>query len=602
MEAGRKALLLAAVFVLCTVFPSLPISGVRAEGEAVTLTPRCSEGVTITETSEGSMSVLAHVEGENLVFDEDKLISFTAVCGEGWLPCLRYSSFFPPEDNAEVEQQGESACVYTLLAERGASVSLEDWNSVAVNASAAELPKLYIDAEADFADIDRETWVTASYRLTLGSKQFSSGEYEGTGYVKGRGNSSWGYPKKPYSIKLDSKASLLDIPKTKKYAVIPGYYDGSLMRNFITYKTWQGLEGIGYVPKCELCEVYLNGEYNGIYTLVERIDIEKSKINIQEADAENMTGGYLIEKDVNGRVDFNDDLWFNCPYWANQSKDYFVMKAPEPDDTELAGAMLEYLEDYMQTLHDAVMGVSGEDYRNYVDSSSWVDFIIVQEIAKNIDGCMKTSCWMYKDREDDHLYMTAPWDFDFAYGRVSWNNQSEAHNDVVDCPNADTYDGFMIVNSSNPWMDRLYDTEPEFRNLLKERYTAYRRTLIDGFFPMIDEQAAYLAVAQQANYDLWGRSFHAGVTSLKTWLRGRLAWLDSQWLLDVNMYELGDVDMNGVVNSLDALAVLRASLSMIELNSAETELADFNGDGAVTASDALAILRFSMGFGNKSSE
>lgn len=598
MKSLRKAFaaLLALTFALFAAQP-LP-ARVRADPAGqVTLSPGSSDGVTVSETAAGSLNVLAHAEGDSLVFDETKQLSFAVSYGEGWLRCDRYSRFFPGDSRASCTGLADGTLQCTFSAESGASVPLSEWESVCFNASCSELPKLRIDAAEDFENIDRETWVEASYTLELGTKVFGSGEYEGTGQVKGRGNSSWTYDKKPYSIKLDSKASWLDIPKTKKYAVIPSYNDGSLMRNYITYKGFAGLYGIGYVPKCEFVDVYLNGEYNGIYLLTERIDIEKSKVDIEEADADNMSGGYLIEKDVNGRVDFDSDLWFPCPYWANQAKDYFVLKAPEPDDPVLSRRMRDYLQGHMQRVHDAIMGESGEDWHDYVDTSSWVDFIIVQEIAKNIDGPMKTSCWMYKDRGDDHIYMTAPWDFDFAYGRVNWNNASPAHNDADDCPNADTPDGFMIVNSSNPWMDRLYDTEPEFSRALKERYTAYRGTLIDGLLPMIDEQAAYLSVVQQPNYELWHKSFHSAVEFLRTWLESRIGWLDSEWLLSASDYEPGDVNMDGRIDASDALLVLRAAMGTFTLDESVLPLADVDGDGVITAGDALMILRLAMGLG-----
>lgn len=590
-RTDMKKRCIAGVIAVLMLLPIFPVFA-HAEGGEFTLAPCVAEGVSVTESSPGSMSVRGHAEGGLLVFDETKTVSFEAHFAEGWAACTRYSHFFPGDSRAAAVLHGDGVCDFRFNAAVGESVSLAEWNAVAVNASCTELPKLYIDAAADFADIDRETWVEASFTLTLGSKHFESGDYEGEGFVKGRGNSSWGYPKKPYSIKLGSKASLLDIPKTKKYAVIPSYNDGSLIRNYITYKSWQQLLGISYVPKCELIEVYLNGEYNGIYLLVERIDIEKSKINIEQADADNMTGGYLIEKDVGIKMDFEEDLWFDCPYWANQSKDYFVLKSPEPEDSELAEAMLAYLTDYMQRVHDSIMG-GGEDYPNYVDTSSWVDFIIVQEVAKNIDGSMKTSCYMYKDRDDEHLYMTAPWDFDLAYGRVTWNNQDAEHNDVIDCPNADTYDGFMVLNSSNPWMDRLYDTVPEFRAALMLRYAEYRDTVIEGMFAMIDEQAAYLAVVQQPNYELWGMPYHIAVNNLKKWLHGRLEWLDSQWLGGGLLP--GDVDMDGSITALDALSVLRASLGIEELGAGAAAAADVDDDGSVTASDALIILRRALG-------
>lgn len=367
-----------------------------------------------------------------------------------------------------------------------------------------------------------------------------------------------------------------------------------MIRNFITYKVFQGLEGIGYVPKCELVDVYLNGEYNGIYILVERIAIEKSKIDIDEADADNLTGGYLIEKDITGKVNFNSDLWFDCPYRANQTQDYFVMKDPEPNDPQLVNAMLDYLTGFMQNVHDCIIGENGEDYTRYVDVSSWVDFIIVQEISKNIDGNFKTSCYMYKEKDDDHLYMTAPWDFDFAYGRVSWNNQSAEHNDVDDCPDANTPEGFMCVNSSNPWMDKLYDTKPEFRRALMERYTQYRHTLIDELFVMIEEQAAYLSIVQEPNYQLWNKPFNVAVTNLKNWLTNRIAWLDEQWLIEEPSYQLGDVNMDGIIDSNDALLLLRFSLGLADLGDG-MELADVNDDGEVSLDDALIVLRIALG-------
>ena len=583
-----------AAITLLVLLPTIGSAGVSrgADRAIYTLTPGTSEGVTVSESSPGSMQILGHEQDGRIIFDETKDIAVRVEYGEGWLLCERYSSFFADDERVSFSDLGSGVYEYRLAANAGESVKVSDWNSVVFNASASELPKLYINAAVPFEEINREDWVEASFSLTLGTKQFTSGSYEGAGSVKGRGNSSWTYPKKPYSIKLNSKASLLDIPKTKKYAVIPSYYDGSLIRNFITYKVFQGLEGIGYVPKCELVDVYLNGEYNGIYILVERIDIEKSKIDITEASADDLTGGYLIEKDISGKVDFDSDLWFDCPYWANQGKDYFVLKTPEPDDETLTEAMLEYLTQYMQDIHDCIIGENGTDYLDYVDTSSWVDFIIVQELSKNIDGNFKTSCYTYKQSGDDHLYMTAPWDFDLAYGRVDWNNASEEHNDYYDCPNANTADGLMCINSSNPWMKKLYDTKPEFRRALMERYTAYRHTLIDEMFSMIDEQAAYLSVVQTPNYQLWEKPFHIAVTNLRNWLTARVEWLDSQWLVD--SYELGDVNMDGKVDANDALITLRIMLGLVP-HTEYDYLGDMDGSGTLDGVDALMIMRKALG-------
>ncbi len=541
--------------LLLSAFLLIPLAGAAAEilngsffggraaepadaAECHTLEPHASEGVIITVSEEDSLTVEAHEQDGKLVFDETKTLVFTAEFAEGWSFCADYSVFFPNDPRAHTELNGDGSVTFSFSAAAGGSVDLAVFESNAVNATPEQLPKLEIETDIPFTDINKLEWVDAHFTLTLGTKQFASGDYEGDGKIKGRGNSSWTYPKKPYSIKLSSKASLLDIPKTKKYAIIANYYDGSLMRNYITYKSFQQLIGIGYVPKCEFVDVYLNGEYNGVYLLVERIDIEKSKVNIDEASAEDLTGGYLIEKDCAGKIDLENDLWFNCPYWANGGKDYFVMKAPEPDDPELTAQMLAYLEEHMQRVHDCLINGSGEPYTQYVDPASWADFIIVQEVSKNIDGNFKTSCFMYKQSGDDRIYMTAPWDFDFAYGLVSWTNNSPDHNDC-DCPPANTPDGFMTINSSAPWLRSVYENNAEFRDLLRIRYTHYRRTLLTDMTFMINEQAAYLYTAQQADHELWGKNFAYGVRKLRDFLAGRLEWLDEQWLIGDGELDLG---------------------------------------------------------------
>lgn len=544
MKRSRIIALCAALMMLfAQILPTAAsASGERAANVAVT--PFAGDGVTL-EYDASQFGLRLNEQFGMYVVDETKTITLTARFEDGWTFNPDFTSFFPEHaDDVTQTENPDGSVTFAYHAVKGDYISKDELLTVGVYATPAELPKLEITASVPFSQIDKETWVTASFSITLGTKQFESGNYEGTGSIKGRGNTSWGQPKKPYSIKLDSKASLLDIPKTKKYAIVPSYSDDSLLRNYMTYKAAALCEGIDYVPRCEFVEAYLNGVYNGIYLLVERVDIESNKIDIEEATAEELTGGYLIEKDVDNKIDFDSDQWFNCPYWANQGHDYFVLKTPEPDDPELVSQMLSYLTDYMQSLHDAVVN-GAEPYTKYVDSDSWMDFMILQEIAKNIDGNLKTSCYMVKMAQDDKLYMTAPWDFDLAYGSpdVSWNNADVNHNDYFDCPDAQSYASFMVINSSCPWFDHLYDDHAEFREELMGRYAEYRRTLVPEMMRLLNGGAAYLSGAISRDEAKWGVRFRSGVTQLSTWLRGRLEWLDGQWL------ESETVDLNYALNT-----------------------------------------------------
>ena len=529
--------LLTALFVLAPAASALPHT---AAAETVYVTPAFSEGVTLSYDEAAFSLNCTEVYGL-LRVETDKTITLTAQFAEGWTYNADYTNFFRGHDESvTVTENADGSMVFAFSAHKGDYLTRDELLTVGIYATPDALPRFEIETEVPFSQITKDEYVTASFTLTLGTKQFASGDYEGTGSVKGRGNTSWGQPKKPYSIKLDKKASLLDIPKTKKYAIVPSYSDPSLIRNYVAYKSGLMFEGIDYVPKCEFCEVYLNGSYNGIYLLVERVAIETTKVDIAEATAEDLTGGYLIEKDVHDKIDFSSDLWFDSPYWANQNQDYFVLKDPEPDDTALSDQMRAYLAGYMQQLHTAVMDTTSSAYTQYVDTTSWIDFIIMQELAKNVDGNLKTSCYMVKKAQDDKLYMTAPWDFDLAFGNpaTTWNNADYTHNDYYDCPDATSPADFMTINSSCPWFDTLYDNHAEFNSALKERYTAYRQTMVPEMLRLMDYAGAYLDAAAVADNAKWGWDFDDGVAALRSWLTSRIEWLDSQWCADIETIDL----------------------------------------------------------------
>ena len=183
-------------------------------------------------------------------------------------------------------------------------MAFSDLYLLGIYAAVESLPRLDITTLNDFSLIGKDNWVSANFSLTLGTKKYSSGEFSGSGYVKGRGNLSWTQPQKPYSIKLEQKHRCSIFLQQSGMQSLQSYSDPSLMRNLVTYKAGALLSGMDYVPKCEFVDVYFNGEYNGIYILIERPGIESTKIDIDEANESDITGGYFIEKDIAMKVDF----------------------------------------------------------------------------------------------------------------------------------------------------------------------------------------------------------------------------------------------------------------------------------------------------------
>ena len=169
---------------------------IMAETETLTLNPDYSDGVTIEP---GQMTVQADVQYGIVTFRETKTLSFTASFGEGWSYNENYSLFFPNNTNrVTITDNADGRKTFSFRAISGESVMLSDFNCVGIYASAAVLPKLEINIGIPFSQVDKETWVDAEFTLTMGTKQFASGDYSGTGAIKGRGNTSWDQPKKPY--------------------------------------------------------------------------------------------------------------------------------------------------------------------------------------------------------------------------------------------------------------------------------------------------------------------------------------------------------------------------------------------------------------------
>lgn len=159
--------------------------------------------------------------------------------------------------------------------------------------------------------------------------------------VRGRGNASWNFPKKPYRLKFDEKQQLLDAPaKAKKWTLINNYGDKTLMRNILAFELSRRF-GLAYTPYCHPVDVVLNGEYRGCYQLCDQIEVNKNRVNITEMEPEDvalpeLSGGYLIEVDAYASTE--------------ASHFYSTLGTPvtikSPDDEDIVNAQTRYITDY----------------------------------------------------------------------------------------------------------------------------------------------------------------------------------------------------------------------------------------------------------------
>jgi len=278
-----------------------------------------------------------------------------------------------------------------------------------------DLPVVWITTQDGAPITDTETYVPGTLAISA-DLAGANIIYTGTMQIRGRGHSTWWMPKKPYRIKLDSKASLLGMPADKDWNLLANYNDKTLMRNAIAFELSRRL-GMPWTPRSAFVEVFLNGRYDGNYQLTEKIEVNPERVNITrmtetDTSGDALTGGYLMEIDERRDGAF----WFvtrrNLP---------IVIQDPDPAHP----AQYDYIKAYVIQAEDALFSDSYADpalgWPAYFDARTFIDWYLVNEITASQDSIFFSSCWFYKDRMNPLLYMGPVWDFDISMGNVNYS-------------------------------------------------------------------------------------------------------------------------------------------------------------------------------------
>ena len=383
------------------------------------------------------------------------------------------------------------------------------------------IPVVRITTDGGKGIYDKKNYVPGTITITDSEKMYSDvEEFSGRMGIRGRGNSTWSFPKKPWKVKLDSKAELLGMPADKEWALLANYADRTLVRNIVAMKLSE-ICGFSWTPRMRSVEVYLNDEYQGVYTLCEhkkvssdRVDIELVGENDNSGDA--VTGGYYLE------IEEQQDET-TC-WWTSMGVPMMFSDPEEPTSQQLA-----YVKGLFESFEQALWAKDWSEstgYPKYIDVDSFVDYYIVQELTKNIDGNLRKSSFITKER-GKKMEMYHLWDFDLTLGNCGyfWGN-------VGNGP-----ENFWI--KIDKWYPHLFE-DPAFVAKVQDRWAE----LLPEFRKIpdfIDEQVLSLGKAQKRNFQKWSihesvdwvyfpslGSYEKEVDYLKEFYTERLEWLDRE--------------------------------------------------------------------------
>jgi len=408
------------------------------------------------------------------------------------------------------------------------------------------LPTVYVDTNEAGGINDTDTFLEGRFTMTGSAALPQCAPITASLMkVQGRGNYTWTLDKKPYNFSLDKKANVCGMGSDKKWALLANHYDRSLLRNSAALYMGGLMTNLAFTPQSIPVDVYVNGVYQGAYTLVERVGVNENRVNIDKLEGNaggvndgvpNVTGGYLLEWDFREGGDHN--------VMVGQNTGWVAIKEPEDEDdgSGITSAQVNYIDGYLDDTDEVLFSNDFADpvngWRKYIDEASAVDFYIVQELTKNLDANMYTSVFMYKKRDvagtPGKLFMGPLWDFDTAMGDAEYpGNQGTTTGwylrDEID---------IEAKQTTVTWFNRLNE-DPTFQAAVEARWQQIypqlqtSDTFIANQIPLIQSSATlnfqkWSVTERLEDVQVIKGSWSSEVTYLRQWLTQRLAWMNGQ--------------------------------------------------------------------------
>lgn len=402
--------------------------------------------------------------------------------------------------------------------------SKDDWTPASDEVSDEEFCQLYIDADG------RSSWDGVAFE---DFEEFNC-------QVKGRGNTTWDWPKKPYAIKLAKKKEVLGMAKHKRWVLLANIIDKSMIRNSVAfmiakacYNDGTGAQQ-GWNPSGHCVELVLNGKHLGNYLLCEQIKIDGNRIDIAESDTPTTSTsdqGYLLEIDRYWGNDATEQLYWTSyrkstsyaqSYNSNYSYMYgtnyydggvqvsygnykmkFGLKGPDDGDLGENGAgkntaayqfIYNKVNDTEKWIFNTMTtSTSLDEIAKYIHVDSYIDYWLTFEVAMNQEPNNPGSVYMYYDPSDGLLHAGPIWDFDYGTYMYDYNDCGLYYNKSSH---------FILANSI--WYCRLLQNTA-FQNRVSERW-AIIKPLLETMVEQIPTLKSYLATSATYNWSMWTTS------------------------------------------------------------------------------------------------
>lgn len=396
---------------------------------------------------------------------------------------------------------------------------------------AKELPilDLYTDSGLDITS--KEVYVPGKISIHNAPEGFNFEDM--TMEIRGRGNYTWGGEKKPYRIKLSEKMNLLGqgSGKARSWVLLANHCDQSLLRNQTVMQFARMMTGIVWEPSTSSVEVFLNGNYIGVYVLTEQVQIQKSRINLSE-DLTTEEIDFLLHYSNYATDPSKADIMFKY-----DGKPYEIV-SDLSTDVNLYNKQLSYIQGRIGECWEAVKVGDQDEILSLIDIDSVIDTLIVHEFFKNLDTG-HDNFYMFAS-VDSKLFFGPVWDFDQCAG-----NANEGVETYEGLRGSNTQPWFSMLLKQN-WFkelllsrwEELYDDEIQsvpsmIRNAAKSGYHSYCRNFdrwqILGYTDSQGKKQMGQKINREVDYIRYFQTFDEHYEYFATWMENRIIWLNNYY-------------------------------------------------------------------------
>lgn len=343
--------------------------------------------------------------------------------------------------------------------------------------------------------------------------------YSGTARIKGRGNSSWlFYPKKPYRIKLDQKAEILGLGGDRDWVLLSNYRDPTMLMNAYGFQMARTM-GLSYTNHTRYVEVTLNGEYIGLYQLTEQVEQGENRVNIDDEK------GVLLYVDLDDGPSLSPAATNN--FWSTVYGVPVSVKYPQ----DVTSEKLQEIKDDFADLESCIQAHNYQNALRRIDLESLIKYLIIQDMAANVEMGAPRSVYMYKD--SDNVYHMGPsWDFDagFSYGWQEQPGENWLSSHIYFTGQWSIYgDDPSGSNSINRFFLNMFK-DSVYTQQYKDCWNEYKDKFMTTIWGEMDSLLAHSTEAYAHNLTRWPITpdYTTQVEAFKNFLTAHVAMLDSK--------------------------------------------------------------------------